>query len=306
MVYLVENGAVSPIELDKSEIEEHKHYWGLFSAEDSERAKTLFNLHTESLQKYVSKRATRFESHDGFDYICLNVLNYKDVSIPLCQIGIYLRKNLILFICDNTSFVQNILNDILDDCNKAVNFEKLLYTFFDKITVGDATFLEEIEQDIVELEDALISSDKNDCVREIIYLRKKLMALKRNYEQFLGVMEAIQENENGIMDNKALRYFKIIEGRVDRSYHSVMNLRDYVTQVREAYQAQVDINLNSIMKLFTVITTVFLPLTLLAGWYGMNIKMPEYSWDFGYPFVIVISIVIIIIEFIYFKKKKWF
>jgi len=307
MVYLVENDKISSMELEEADINERSRYWGLFSQEEADKAKSKFNIHAEVTQKYTSKRATRFESHDGFDYICLNVLSYKNVSVPLCQASIYIRKNLVLFICDNTAFVKKIIDDIIDDTtSRSVNFERLLYTFFDKITIGDAMFLEEIEQAIIELEDALITSKKNDCVKEIINLRKKLMALKRNYEQFLAVLDAIQENENNIIDNKSMRYFKIIEGRVDRSYHSVMNLRDYVTQVREAYQAQVDINLNSIMKLFTVVTSVFLPLTLLVGWYGMNIKMPEYGWNLGYPMVIALSIFIVIIEFIFFKKKKWF
>jgi Mg2+ and Co2+ transporters len=306
MVYSVQNDKISKIELEEAELGEHSRYWGVFLQEDGEKAKSKFGIQADVIQKYKGKRASRFESHDGFDYICLNVLNYKDVSVPLCQASIYVKKNLILFICDNTDFVQKIIDDILEDKSRTVNFERLLYTFFDKITVGDAMFLEEIEQAIIELEDALITSKKNDCVKEIIGLRKKLMALKRNYEQFLTVLDAIQENENNIIDNKSMRYFKIIASRVDRSYHSVMNLRDYVTQVREAYQAQVDINLNSIMKLFTVVTSVFLPLTLLVGWYGMNIKMPEYGWNLGYPFVIALSVIIVIIEFIYFKKKKWF
>lgn len=306
MVYLIENDKIRKMELEEAEAGEHSRFWGLCSQKEADEAKSRFDIQADVIQKYNSKRITRFESHDGFDYICLNVLNYKDVSVPLCQTSIYIRKNLILFICDDTAFIQKIIDDIIDDTSRTVNFERLLYTFFDKITIGDAMFLEEIEQAIIELEDALITSGKSDYVEEIISLRKRLMALKRNYEQLLTVLDAIQENENSIIDNKSMRYFKIIAGRVDRSYHSVMNLRDYVTQVRESYQAQVDINLNSIMKLFTVVTSVFLPLTLLVGWYGMNVKMPEYGWSLGYPFVIALSIFIVIIEFIYFRRKKWF
>ena len=93
---------------------------------------------------------------------------------------------------------------------------------------------------------------------------------------------------------------------MERLFQEVLNLRDYVTQVREAYQAQVDINLNHIMKLFTVITAIFLPLSLVAGWYGMNLQMPEYGWQFGYPAIIVISAVVVVGVILYFKKKKWF
>ena len=94
--------------------------------------------------------------------------------------------------------------------------------------------------------------------------------------------------------------------RINRLFQGVNNLRDYVTQVREAYQAQVDINQNTLMKLFTVVTTIFLPLTLIVGWYGMNFNMPEYSLSYGYSVVIIISISIVVICIVWFKKNKWF
>jgi magnesium transporter len=82
-------------------------------------------------------------------------------------------------------------------------------------------------------------------------------------------------------------------------------LRDYTSQVREAYQAKLDYDLNSIIKVFTVVTTIFLPLTLIVGWYGMNFTtMPELTWKYGYVYTIILSIVVVIICIIYFKKKK--
>ena len=85
-----------------------------------------------------------------------------------------------------------------------------------------------------------------------------------------------------------------------------MNLRESVTQVRESYQAQVDINLNHIMRIFTVITTICLPLTLIVGWYGMNFDMPEYNWNHSYGMVIILSIAVVSMSIIFFKKKGWF
>ncbi|MGI5850236.1 MAG: CorA family divalent cation transporter, partial [Christensenellales bacterium] len=149
-------------------------------------------------------------------------------------------------------------------------------------------------------------TEKKDCVREIISLRNRLMAFKRYYEQLLNIFDDLQENENEIVQKSSLRYLKIFSGRIERLYHTVLNLRDYVTQVREAYQAEVDISLNKIMKIFTVITAIFLPLTLIAGWYGMNLQMPEFGWPFGYPMVIILSVAVVVFCILYFKKNKWF
>lgn len=81
---------------------------------------------------------------------------------------------------------------------------------------------------------------------------------------------------------------------------------DNVTQIREAYDAQVDISLNKIMKVFTVITVVFAPLTVIVGWYGMNFDiMPELRWRYGYLYVLGLSLLSIITCLIFFKRKKW-
>lgn len=158
----------------------------------------------------------------------------------------------------------------------------------------------------MELEQALITSQKKNFVSEIIHLRKRLMLMKRYYEQFLNLLDVVIENENHIFDGKTLRSFKILSRRMERSYQNVLNLREAVTQIRESYEAEVDISLNTTMKVFTVVTTIFLPLTLIAGWYGMNFQMPEYGWEHGYLMVILLSVAFIAIGIAFFKKNKWF
>ena len=93
---------------------------------------------------------------------------------------------------------------------------------------------------------------------------------------------------------------------MERYLNAVQSLRESVAQLREAYQSQLSIQQNDLMKIFTVVTAVFLPLTLLVGWYGMNFSnMPELSWKYGYPAVIVISLVIVMICLWIMKKKKF-
>lgn len=249
--------------------------------------------------------ASKFESHDGFDFIILKVPGGSP-SLEPQRVCIYFRPGLLLFVCEQDELLDGLIGELLSSSPKNMELQRILYFYFDRLTTGDAGLLEDLEQDISELEDALITGQKQSCVREIIELRKRLMALKRYYEQLLSIYEGIEENENGLLDQKILRYFRMLTSRCERLFHSVLNLRDYVTQVREAYQAQVDINLNSVMKLFTVITAIFLPLSLIAGWYGMNLHMPEYGWAFGYPLVILLSVAILVVTLLIFKRKKWF
>ena len=96
-----------------------------------------------------------------------------------------------------------------------------------------------------------------------------------------------------------------LDRHVDRLLDYVLHLREYVTQVREAYQAQLDYEQNQLMRTFTVMTAIFFPLSLIVGWYGMNFSMPEYGWAFGYPMVIALSVVVCGICFWVFRRRKW-
>ncbi|HVI39261.1 MAG TPA: CorA family divalent cation transporter [Anaerovoracaceae bacterium] len=259
----------------------------------------------ECLNGLVSK----FESHDGFDYISLVIPNKENLLSKGSRISIYFRANLLIFICDETQdycILHSIITKIELKEIKSLSLERVLYEFFDLLTVGDSLYLENLEQEIAELEEALITSEKKDYIREIIKLRKKLLVLKSYYEQLFDLAEAMEENENELLSRRMIRYFHILTSRINRHSDAISNLRDYVSQVREAYQTEVDISQNKIMKLFTVITAIFLPLTLLVGWYGMNFPMPEYSWAYGYPAVIIVSAIVGLLSVIYFKKHKWF
>jgi len=306
MVYWIENGKMKKTETKDVMLDGKNRYWGVFSFEETDEICDLLRVDRVFLNQFLKNTATRFESHDGFDAISYNVTQYSEDAVQVKRACMIVRKDLFLIVADNPDAVLAIVGEIGEDVEKQTGFDRLYYTFFERATQDDAALLDGIEQEIAALEDQLIVSGRKNCVVEIITLRKKLMYFKRNYEQTLNVLDDIQENENELIDQKSMRYFKIYANRVDRLYHIVLNLRDYVTQVREAYQAEVDISLNGVMKLFTVITAIFLPLTLIVGWYGMNLKMPEYEWQYGYHLVIIICTAVVVFGLFYFKRHNWF
>ncbi|MDL2225679.1 hypothetical protein LJC20_05735 [Eubacteriales bacterium OttesenSCG-928-M02] len=177
----------------------------------------------------------------------------------------------------------------------------------DRFTREDGQKLEGMETAITELEnDLLTSTAKGDYVKRIVEFRRRLLTLKRYYEQLVALFDELEEEDSPLMPDSEDRYVKNLAKRIDRLHAAVLNLRDYVTQVREAYQSQEDIRLNVIMKVFTVITTICLPLTLIAGWYGMNFNMPEYTWSFGYPLIIGVAVLMVVVCVWWFRKNDWF
>lgn len=304
MFYLLENGRLRQVDTNSLNGSEEQSFLGIISYD--EVYSTADGLGIKNKEHAFINRVPRFESHDGFDFICVELLNHEEPTAPAGSVFIYLKDNLLLFICDEPQQAKSVIQGILEGDAGEMNFGRLLCAFFDRLTEKDFSLLDTLEQEITDLEDALLTAGKRSCVKEIVSLHKRLMVLKRYYEHLYRILEGILENENEVLDSRALRLFKILSGRSDRLYHSILNLRDYVTQVREAYQAEVDISLNSTMKLFTVVTTIFLPLTLIVGWYGMNLNMPEYHWAFGYPLVALLSLAVVGICVWIFKRKKWF
>lgn len=257
-----------------------------------------------NVSAYICEGLTEtFESFDTFDIIAFDWYDINNSECEPSQIMIYIDSDDLFFLCeDDTSYKK-----ALALFHGAETNERALYLFFRELFRGDTKYLERLEDSINEFEDEVITSRGKQSAQKIVDYRNELLQLKKYYEQLDSIFEELTDNDNGLISESCVRYFAILGSRTDRFRSLVSALREYVTQVREAYQAQIDIELNNVMKLFTIITAIFLPLTLIVGWYGMNfVNMPELTWKYGYAMVIALSIIISAVMVIIFKRKKWF
>lgn len=253
-------------------------------------------------EKFKNDLFEKFENHDNFNIMSIDWYDVKNKILVPSQITIIQEEKCIYFVCED-SHSYELIHDLELDYETS---DLILYKFFYNLIKDDFIFLENLEDEITEVEDSLITSSKMECANEIIYFRRQLLQLKKYYEQLNIIFEGITHNRNYLISKDTINNFIILDTRIDRLYSNVLNIRDYVSQLREAYQAQIDIEQNNIMRVFTVITAIFLPLTLIVGWYGMNLKIPEFNWNYGYVFVICLSISISLICICIFKKMKWF
>ncbi len=186
------------------------------------------------------------------------------------------------------------------------SLERFLYDFLEQIIAGDLPVMEGYEEELSRIEDSILSSKGLDNLVRVNQIRSDLRRLLTHYEQIIDMAQELEENENGFFSEENLRYIHLFMNLMTRRQDSAASLRDYTMQVRDLYNAQLEERQNSTMALLTVVTTIFMPLTLVAGWYGMNFQyMPELHWRLGYPAVIVISLAIVVFCVILFKKKKW-
>ncbi len=186
------------------------------------------------------------------------------------------------------------------------SLERFLYDLLETIIAQDLSLLESVEKRLNDIEEAILRGEVETYPQELNDIRGELLDLRVHYEQLIDLGQEMEENENGFFQEENLRYFHLFSNRVMRLQDMVTGQREYVVQLRDLIQVQMDVKQNRIMTLLTVITSIFLPLTLIAGWYGMNFRyMPELNWKLGYPAVFLLSVLIVIACIRYFKKKKW-
>lgn len=246
----------------------------------------------------------KLESFEGYDFILLNLPeSWRGGGSG--RLGIYIFTGYMVFVCDILPRLQQFLNGYTERAVKGLNQSHILHAFFSALIKDDMEKLMDFEDIIADLENRVMQGNIGGCQGRFLTLRRELAAYKKYYEQLLDVAERMEENDNGLLGADLLRPFQRYTARVERLLHTVENLREDVARSYESYQSQVDINLNKTMKLLTVITSVFLPLSLVTGWYGMNFQnMPELTWRFGYLYVMLLCALVLTLCFLYIKKKK--
>ena len=186
------------------------------------------------------------------------------------------------------------------------SLERFLYDFLEQIVENDLSVMERYEGELNRIEDTILASLEPENLGRVNEIHSDIRKLLVHYEQLIDMTQELEENENGFFSEENLRYIHLFMNLLARRHDSAASLRDYTMQVRDLYHAQLEVRQNRIMTLLTVVTTIFMPLTLIVGWYGMNFRyMPELEWRFGYPVVIAVSITVAVACLLFFKKKKW-
>ncbi len=181
----------------------------------------------------------------------------------------------------------------------------LLLVLLELLTAGDAAVLQHLEERLGKLEEELLVHTPQHFPRALLQERKTISAYHAYYEQLTDLGDEMQADLGRHLTEDERTAWQRYTGRAERLHDHVEALREYLLQLRELYQSQMDVQQNRIMTVLTVVTTLFLPLTLVAGWYGMNFPaMLAFRSPYGYPAVVLGCILVVAAELFYFKKKK--
>lgn len=210
-------------------------------------------------------------------------------------------------LCDDSGTAHGMVQRLSkENPHKEYSAGSFFCGFLELLIAKDLHHLQELEGQINQLEDQVLAGELENFNFQMTSLRKEIIRWIKYDTQLDDMVCEFQENENEYFHENELRLFHLVEKRISRLQNEAQMLREYGVQVRELFQAEIDIRQNRIMKILTIVTTIFLPLSLVAGWYGMNFtNMPELTWKYGYPAVIIGSVLVVLICLWIMKKKKF-
>lgn len=212
-----------------------------------------------------------------------------------------------VILCDDSGAVASMLQHLRkNEPRREAGPGGFFYDFLELLIAKDLHHLQSLEDQLEQLEDQVLSGNMEAFNQRMTALRKEIARWIRYYTQLDDMICELQENENGYFSDGELRMFHMAEKRVGRLNGEAKAIREYGLQLRELFQSEIDVRQNRVMKILTIVTTVFLPLTLVTGWYGMNfVNMPELTWKYGYPTVIGVSVLIVSVCLWIMKRKKF-
>jgi magnesium transporter len=305
------------ISFDLSDIENDNIRWilvdGLENVSLIDQIGKQFNLHPLILEDILHpNQIPKFEDYKEKIFIVLKKLKIKNddyEAIDTEQISLILGSNYVLTFREQKS---DIFDPILERIKipkgkiRDMKSDYLLYALVD-IIIDNYFIVEESLGDFIEeIEEKLVEDPQIETLQSIYKLRKIVIDFKKSVWPMREVVNKLQREESDLIGNEMQIFLRDIYDHIFRINDSLQNYRDIVSGMLEMYLSSVSNKMNDIMKVLTIISTIFIPLSFLAGLYGMNFAfMPELKSPLGYPLVLGIMFFIGIGMLIFFKHKDW-
>ncbi|MFT6986658.1 MAG: magnesium transporter [Psychromonas sp.] len=286
---------------------------GLTNVSIIEQIGAIFGIHQLVLEDILNtNQRPKFEEYDDHLYIVLKCLLPENeyFSVTYEQISLLIFKNIVFtFKEKKDDLLYPILQRIRAGKSRFRSFgsDYLTYAILDTIVDQNFILLDSLDDEITELEDSLLASEATpDMLSTIQKLKREVISIRRYVSPLRELIAEMLRSESELISEKTHIYLKDVSDHAIRVVESIELYREILTSLLDIYVSSVSNKMNAVMKVLTVFSSIFIPLTFLTGIYGMNFEyMPELKWEWAYPILWTVFITIPVLLLIYFKKKKW-
>lgn len=283
-----------------------------------EKIGKIFNIHPLTLEDIVSTdQRPKFEDYATYDVVILKMLYMNGEAICGEHLTIILMENLVI------TFQEADGRDAFDPVRLRIRQAKgrirklgsdyLAYALIDSVVDFYFFVLEKLAENIEHLDEELINNPTKKTIERITDLKRELIFLRRNVWPVRELISSIERTESDLITNTTKIYFRDLRDHSLRVMDTVENFREMISGMMDIYMSSLSvkmneesIKMNEVIKVLTIISAIFIPITFVAGVYGMNFDfMPELHSKYGYLGTWAVILIIVIIQITYFKKRKW-
>jgi len=284
---------------------------GLSNTSIIEKLQAHYSFHSLVIEDILNDQRPKSEEYEDYLYFTLKMLySIEGSKIEYEQISFVLGTDYLI------SF-QEKAGDLFDPFRERIRLDQgkvrkkksdyLLYRLIDIIVDHYYIILDNIGDQIEEIEESIHSNSTENAFKKIQSIKKELIFLRKAVYPLREALSKLVKGESSFIQEENLRYFSDVYDHAVHLIDSLDTYKDLTSSLLDIHINTMNTKMNEVMKLLTIITTIFIPLSFIAGIYGMNFDvMPELRWQYGYPAVLISMGVVCIGMLLYFKRRKWF
>ncbi|HZG83749.1 magnesium/cobalt transporter CorA [Paenibacillus sp.] len=282
-------------------------YWIDASPEELETLQPLFHLHELAVEDCLQEEEQRpkLEIHEGHYFIVVNSIRFDDEEFFFRAVNIFLGKHFIITVTRQKVNELRAVKPVLWE-EEVDSPDRFLYHLADLIVDNYFNVADRIEDKIEKLEEDILRHTRKTHLNEIIGLRSEILYLKKVLMPQKEVIGMLARKELRLIDGTLQKYFADMHENAVKVTESFDTFRDLMGNLREAYQSSIASRANEIMRVFTAVTTIFIPLTFITGVYGMNLmNLPGEQYPHFAIVLIIVMALLAVGMFALFRKKEW-
>jgi magnesium transporter len=278
-----------------------------------EKVGNHFGLHHLVQEDIVSTgQRPKFEDYEDYLFVVFRMLTYdrKKRAIDSEQVSLVLGKN---FVISFQEWVGDVFEQVRERIKSAkgrirkMGCDYLVYSLIDATVDNYFSVLERMGERIEVLEEKLVAEPDEKTLNEIHDLKSEMLYLRKSVWPLREVVNGLEKSESDLISKGTNIYFRDVYDHTIQIIDTIESLRDMVSGMLDIYLSSLSNRMNAVMKVLTIIATIFIPLSFFAGVYGMNFKyMPELEWKWAYPVGFWVFIIIVVFSMLlFFRHKKW-
>ncbi|HIH11039.1 TPA: magnesium/cobalt transporter CorA [Candidatus Woesearchaeota archaeon] len=286
---------------------------GVHDAETIEKMGKHFGFHPLLLEDIMNtEQRPKVDDFDEFIFIIVKMLNYpiKGGELAIEQVSFILGKNFVISLQEEAKW--DVFNSVRERLRKGkgkirnLGPDYLAYSLLDAVVDNYFSVLEKIAEEVEDLEEEVIGNPGPATIQNIHQLKQKLIHLRKSVWPLREVIGSLERSESKLIKKSTELYLRDVYDHAVQIIDNVETYMEMLAGITDIYLSSLSNKMNEVMKVLTIIGTIFIPLTFIVGVYGMNFDyMPELNWEYGYFVTMGIMLVISVIMLYYFRRKKW-